>query len=374
MDHSWIIILHIAGTTQVFFFFLYFAFRKDKPGQLYFALLMAVITILIPLGYLHTSGEIIHYPYLSRVGFPVSALIGPLFYLSMRFTLDRNSKFALKYLAFFSISFFQLIYLTPYYFSSRIEKLRYIAEDLQNVHFECVVMSQVSFFGNLFFLFSTIVFLNKKYQEEKTWFNQQGKINFHFIKVLLFINIPFQLFLVSLVIANPEMINSNLITAAVSILVLIIAYLVLYHSQTSKTDESLHGLHKYDKDRMSDSDLLVMGKKIEEFINREKVYLDPEYSLVLLANSLDLAQNKTSQTINRFFGQSFPDLLNARRVQYAISLMKDENFREFNLLRIALESGFNSKSNFNSCFKKEMGTTPREYRKKINLAVETKGA
>lgn len=325
---------------------------------------MALITLLIPLGALQTSGEIIHYYYLSRVGFPLAALIGPLFYLSIKYSLDRQFKFAAKNLSYFSVSLLELIYLTPYYLSGKAEKLRYIAEDLLNVHFECFVMSQVTFIGNLLFLIATTVFLRKKYNEEKIWFDNRGKKQLRHIKTLLFIIKLFQIFLVSAVVYNPEAVNSNIGTGGISVLVLIIALLVLYHSQTTKADEHFSGIHRYDKDRMSDSDIASFGKKIEAYIENKKIFLDPEYTLIMMANFMELPQNKTSQVINRFFGKSFPDLLNERRVRHAILLMKDIKYREFNLLRIGLESGFNSKSNFNSCFKKVTGTTPREYRKK----------
>ena len=43
--------------------------------------------------------------------------------------------------------------------------------------------------------------------------------------------------------------------------------------------------------------------------------------------------------------------------------IKNPEFANYSLIAVAFESGFSSKSSFNTIFKKYTGTTPSEYRK-----------
>ncbi|MCP2871831.1 AraC family transcriptional regulator, partial [Salmonella enterica subsp. enterica serovar Typhimurium] len=59
--------------------------------------------------------------------------------------------------------------------------------------------------------------------------------------------------------------------------------------------------------------------------------------------------------------------INSYRVDEFKLRVEDPAYRNFTLLSIAYEVGFNSKSAFNRSFKKITGKTPREY---FNLAAE----
>lgn len=58
--------------------------------------------------------------------------------------------------------------------------------------------------------------------------------------------------------------------------------------------------------------------------------------------------------------------INDYRVDEVIARFQDPNFNDYNILRIAFDSGFNSKSSFNSIFRKATGFTPMEYREKLS--------
>ena len=97
-------------------------------------------------------------------------------------------------------------------------------------------------------------------------------------------------------------------------------------------------------------------------MNQDRLFLDPSISLVDIAQKIDIAPCYVSQVINESFGQNFRDFVNKYRIEESKRLLK-HNQQNFNILGIAQESGFNSKSAFNSAFKKHTGVTPKEYRK-----------
>ena len=58
------------------------------------------------------------------------------------------------------------------------------------------------------------------------------------------------------------------------------------------------------------------------------------------------------------------DFVNEFRIKEAKSILKDPSKKEFTVLEILYEVGFNSKSSFNTAFKKHTGLTPTQFRKK----------
>ncbi len=98
-------------------------------------------------------------------------------------------------------------------------------------------------------------------------------------------------------------------------------------------------------------------------VEHERIYLRPSISLTELAQRLKIAPCYVSQIINETFQQNFRDFINKYRIEESkkMLLQKDLNL---NILGIALDAGFNSKSAFNNAFKKYMGITPKEFKKK----------
>src|SRR5690606_28387216 len=95
----------------------------------------------------------------------------------------------------------------------------------------------------------------------------------------------------------------------------------------------------------------------------EKPYLNSELNLVKLAEQMNLSTHQLSFLINNAFGENFFNFINRYRVRKAKELLKDPDYDHFNVLVIAYESGFNSKTSFNNTFKKMTAYTPTEYRK-----------
>jgi AraC-like DNA-binding protein len=68
--------------------------------------------------------------------------------------------------------------------------------------------------------------------------------------------------------------------------------------------------------------------------------------------------------------KSFYDVINSYRVEEAKRLLLDEKNRNYTILSVGFEAGFNSKTTFNTVFKKFTGVTPTEYRdNKTRVAV-----
>ncbi|CAM1353259.1 helix-turn-helix domain-containing protein [Tenacibaculum insulae] len=103
--------------------------------------------------------------------------------------------------------------------------------------------------------------------------------------------------------------------------------------------------------------------EINNFINKNKKYLLPKYTLQNLSKDTELGSSTLSLIINNIAGKSFTDYLNEKRVEQAKKLLLDADYSNYTITSIGLESGFNSKSTFYTVFKKQSGHTPVQFKK-----------
>ncbi len=102
--------------------------------------------------------------------------------------------------------------------------------------------------------------------------------------------------------------------------------------------------------------------KIDGIMRNQKTYLNPELTLDMLADTLGIAAKDLSMIINRHFNLNFYEFVNGYRIEEAQKRLLDPANKEKTITDIYLEVGFNSKSVFNTFFKKLVGKTPSEYR------------
>ena len=95
-----------------------------------------------------------------------------------------------------------------------------------------------------------------------------------------------------------------------------------------------------------------------------KPYLEPELTLDQLASQLSLKPRLLSQAINEIRQQTFFDFINHFRIDEATRLLTNPKDKKITVLEVLYKVGFNSKSSFNTLFKKYTGLTPTEFRQK----------
>lgn len=116
----------------------------------------------------------------------------------------------------------------------------------------------------------------------------------------------------------------------------------------------------------TDEKALVMKEQLIEFMQRDKLYLNPELTLNELALQFGITRNQLSYLINNSFDSNFYLFVNDYRVSHVKELLQKDKKKRFTILAHAFDSGFNSKSSFNAIFKKITGLTPSGYRDGLN--------
>ena len=101
-------------------------------------------------------------------------------------------------------------------------------------------------------------------------------------------------------------------------------------------------------------------------LRTDKPFLNPQVSLSDLSERLSLSSKHLSQVINQSFDKNFFDFINSYRIQEVQKILKESGDDKLTVLEAMYEAGFNSKSSFNTAFKKETGQTPSEFRKMVS--------
>jgi len=122
-------------------------------------------------------------------------------------------------------------------------------------------------------------------------------------------------------------------------------------------------IHKEILDDEKDAQKKKIFDEIESLLLEKKLFTEPKLSVEFLANEVDINAAKLSNIIKLFSENSFNEYINEFRIELAKELLVDENYRNYTITAIGLESGFNSKSTFYSTFKKHTGNTPSAYQK-----------
>lgn len=103
--------------------------------------------------------------------------------------------------------------------------------------------------------------------------------------------------------------------------------------------------------------------RLEDLMTRQRVYTESDLNLPLLAEKMEISVHDLSALLNNGYGQNFNQFINTYRITLAKELLLSERHAHLSILGIAFEAGFNSKTTFNTTFKKATGLSPSDWKK-----------
>ncbi len=155
---------------------------------------------------------------------------------------------------------------------------------------------------------------------------------------------------------------------SLSVFVILIGYyglkqkVIFFAESIIVSGDSMEVQSKYSASRLKDSDAKLYVEKINYHMKLSKPYLNPDLTLLQLASDLGITPHVLSQIINDQYKLNFFDFVNQYRVQEFKEAVVNPKNKNYSLLGIAFECGFNSKSAFNRMFKKSTGLTPSQFK------------
>ena len=115
---------------------------------------------------------------------------------------------------------------------------------------------------------------------------------------------------------------------------------------------------KYAGSNLSQTDLKIFIDTLENHMKTNKRFLDGDLTINDLSTELNISTKILSQVINEGFVCNFFDFVNIYRVNEAKSIFKNLSDKKMTIQEVMYNSGFNSKSSFNTAFKKFTSQTP----------------
>lgn len=115
-------------------------------------------------------------------------------------------------------------------------------------------------------------------------------------------------------------------------------------------------------------DPAIRAKVFESVKNQfedNQLYLDNTLTLSRLSTLTGVSKHHLSEVLNRHAGKNFYEFVNGYRVDFVRQRLESGTAQ--NVLDIAMEAGFSSKSTFNAIFKQFTGQTPTQYRKGLQV-------
>ncbi len=93
----------------------------------------------------------------------------------------------------------------------------------------------------------------------------------------------------------------------------------------------------------------------------DEPFLNPDLSLRGLASEIEIHPNQLSWLLNENLGKNFNEFINHYRIAAFKTIAKDPKNANITIMGLAYDCGFNSKTVFNTYFKKETGQTPKQF-------------
>ncbi len=397
--------LYLSGIVITFFLTIILIGKKGKnQSDKILAVWLAFTCLHFTLFYLFISGAFVKFPYLLGFEIPLPLLYGPFLYLYAD-SLTHDKRIDARSLLHFIPAFALYLYLIPFFLLSAEEKI-YVFQH-EGIGYEALLRFNLFaiIVSGITYIILTLLMLRRYQKNIENEFSNTDKINLNWLRYLTYGTSA--IWLVIIIGFEDKWIYT---TAAFYVFFLGyfgIRQVGIFSNQhahppgnttapanptkaatvtnddtqewkpaaTISSEEKLMTTDatektKYQKSTLSDAD----GKRIHEQLTvlmaKEALFRNPELNLGEVARQLDVHPNILSQVINSFEKKSFYDYINGQRIAEFKRLAVHPDHKQYTLLALAFDCGFNSKTAFNRNFRKATGITPSEFlnRQQVSLA------
>jgi AraC-like DNA-binding protein len=363
-------VLIIVGAFQAFFLTISLWFSKEnRKNNFLIGSLIFIVGVHLTEYAFAITGLSIEYPHVICTSYPFLFLMGPIYYLYVNYSLNKNFRFKLLYLLHFLPSFLCVIAFIPFYALSSDDKVNYMMSLAKETYIS-IPIEQFIFMVVHVIQTGIYILFSHRYIGRSEAIIKDSSSNTNILSRVEFIkrfNFYYGLWLavyfvtlILLVFIKQYRIEIDYVTLLVtSILIYVVGYAAL------RKPEVFRDVPESDKYIWSDLDkhkVTQIKHSLELSMAESKPYLNSELKLAELAAKINTSPQNLSQVINTEFKQNFYDYINSYRVDEAKKLLLNPGYDNKKILTIGFDVGFNSKATFNRVFKKLTGLTPTEYR------------
>jgi AraC-like DNA-binding protein/uncharacterized membrane protein YhaH (DUF805 family) len=362
------------GIVQAAFlsFFFFSKENRQKSFNVFHGLLLLSIAFCLLEIFLMYTGYIVEALHLVDFSEPFALLIGPLFYFFV-IALARGQVHRKQLWIHFSFPIVYTIALIPFLISSADCKynsyvnayhpdwpFREVISSFDPRMFVLTEWHTQLVLGSLavYCLLSAIEIVGEfKRKNQSFWKPESYQLKMLRDGVLRIVS--FSVLIVIVKIFNKNDTGDHLFAAFGALLVYVTSFSVINRSGFFK-QTSLNEQQKYKSSTLSSDQIQATVQKLRDLMRTEKPFLKSSFSLPDLAQQLNVSVHTLSQVINDGLGKSFFEMTAEYRIEEAKILLKEQS--NIKVEEIAEQVGYNSKSSFNTAFKRITGKTPSEFR------------
>jgi AraC-like DNA-binding protein len=353
----------------------FFLFRKkeNSSANKFLAALMLIFAFDLVYGVYYLTGAYLKYPEYIGASQTLPYLYGPAIFIYV-YMLSRSKekiprKLFIHFLPFLLMQIYGVFFV---YFESSVFKLSLVDFNSPTPLIIEIIGNLIPLHGVTYVVFAVLE--AKRYNRRiKNNFSNIDKINLRWLLHFVYgAAIVWSVVVVSYLlnyIYGDEFQGGILIYIVISILLYSLGIKSLRQPEVVLVEKELPGeiSSSYEKSGLTNERAESINKALEEFIKKEKPYLNNKLSLSDLASSINISNHNLSEVINKKRNQNFYDFINSYRVDEVKRLIENDKEMNYSILALGYDAGFSSKSAFYSAFKKFTNQTPAQYREQFRL-------
>lgn len=355
--------------------------RSKQPANIYQGLFQLSLALVILAYLLDSTGYIVKVLAISNFNSPISFVLGPLFYLSVKHTIYPESNHR-KAWPHFVFALVWLCYMTTYFiqpneckYNSYVSAMHpdwpYLHVDFRTpndpLHIGAYINIGAMLHLLLYITLTGKLLLQKLRSMNQSFFRITNEQLAQVRNDLVHITLIVLIYTVSKATLGLSTETGGYMFSYCTILISITFFRIINDSSYFEQQHSIIELPfaKYQKSSLSDEKKEQILGKIRVEMENKLYFANNLASLSGLAKQINESNHHVSQVINERLNKSFFELLAAYRIEHATQLMKGQEGAKLTIEELADRVGYNSKSSFNTAFKKHTQQTPSEFRKQL---------
>ncbi|AZZ97831.1 AraC family transcriptional regulator [Pseudoalteromonas sp. R3] len=347
----------------------------NKPRQRQTTYLIALLALLI----VHVCGELVVYsgayryvPWLVGAQFPVRVLLGPALYFYACATMSPNPEFSKRTYAWaLSGPILVMAVMAPFVSGlTSAEKLALAdpaTRDPQHYKlalFSCFASTQIFVLYTAVYFISALKLHTRHRQQLMERFSdiESRSISWFAIILLLWglVWLCYATGYISVFLGWRWFGQGVILPIFEACVLLAFAYLALKQPILTPADKGEPRARQPRTSTVSLDRMQRISAKLEKAMEEDQLFMEEDLSLNKLSSAIGVSENHISETLSQLMQTNFFQFVNRYRISQAEKLLKETDMQ---VSSIQFEVGFNSKSTFNTAFKKATGLTPSLYRK-----------
>lgn len=365
----------LAAVQGILLAVLLFFRKQNHAANAVLCVLVGALSLDLLQAVYFINGLFNEYPHLMGITYVFPLLYGPLFYLYVLLLTTEGRKVEWKDLLHFIPAAVVLIYVSPVYVLTAPEKIEFIHRMGTDQPLDFRIIDNLKPLQGLIYTVLTIRMITRHNRRIREVFSNIDRINLVWLRSLTIgVAVIWSIVIIGAVASDLLQIRSRGFDEAVyfcvSLLIYTIGYMGLSQPEVFRQpsrDEILQPSKEtpsepqYERSGLSDSSAREILARLQHLMEMEKPYLNGNLTLAALAEAISVSPHNLSETMNTRLKQSFYDFVNSYRVNEVKRRLQAGDAATYSILSIALDSGFTSKTSFNTIFKKHSGMTPSRF-------------